>query len=304
MSVKKLIFGRPGSGKTTLLVKEIIEALDDGIIVFTNVEVNWFGKLFLMDKFSEILNYLLSLVFLIFHPRLKFQRLKIFKQINQIRDKIDAVVWHTTPSGQEIPNIDLTDLYTLKYNLDKKLNQIDRYIRIIKEGLIQEYYYSHQNLHYLDNLEDACNQITEISQTNGDAEFLLAWDEGFIDLDFSAKPPRYITNFFNQTRKLQVNVSVATQRPVAVYPAFRSLCDYMVKVVPKWFNRFEGRLYWVDYRADSLPDLSIRYDLDGKLIDESEHYCYIKGKRVFPYFDTRQSVGLKRLFQNKFSKSV
>ena len=64
------------------------------------------------------------------------------------------------------------------------------------------------------------------------------FDEGFVDLEHGKKVPRYITNFFNQTRKLQCDVIISSQRPVAVYPSYRALCDYMVLVKKSWFGWF------------------------------------------------------------------
>jgi len=296
MSVRKLIFGRPGSGKTTLLVKEVVEALDDGILVFSNVKINWFGKLFVKDKFTNFLNFLISLFLRLIFFRRKAKMKKFRKRIGEIDEISESIIWYRTPSGQEIPNRDLTDLYYEQYNLLKSLKKLEQYDMVIKDGLIDSYYYPKHNLYFFEDIEEAISRLLDKAQENPNEHFLFAWDEGFIDLDHSAKVPRYITNFLNQTRKLQVDVSIASQRPVAVYPSFRALCDYMVRCEQKMFGRIEGRQYWVDTRADALPDLSLRYDKDGKEIDESERYDKFRGSKIWPFFDTRQSIALKRLF--------
>jgi len=299
MATRKLIFGRPGSGKTTLMTKEIIDSLDDGIIVFSNVKVNWFGKLFLMDKFTYFVNslvkFFLSLIFL----NRKKQLEKISIRLSEIRETIENMEWHFTPEGQEIPNIDLTDLYFESYNLKEKRDKLQNIDKIIKNGLIGEYYYPPQNFNFSENLEETIQNVLDIAEKAPETRFLLAWDEGFIDLEHGAKVPRYVTNFLNQSRKLNVDVTIASQRPVAVYPSFRALCDYMIKCQPARFGKIEGRLYWVDTKADALPDLSVRFDADGRQIDESEHYTKFKGKKVFPFFDSYQSIALKRLFEGK-----
>lgn len=299
MSVRKLIFGRPGSGKTTLLTKEAVEALDDGIHVFSNVKINWFGKLFLRDRFSDFLNFLFSLFFrfLFFNRKQKIK--KIQKRLFELQKKAENVVWTKNPEGEAIPDIDLTDIYFEEYNLKANLKKYQNYDKVIKEGLITDYYYPRQNFHFYEDLEQAINTILDFAEEFKDRRFLLAWDEGFVDLEHGAKVPRYITNFLNQTRKLQVDVTIASQRPVAVYPSYRALCDYMIRCQPKIFGRIEGRLYWIDTRSDALPDLSTRYDPDGHKIDESEHYSTFKAKKVFPFFSTRQSIALKRLYQDK-----
>ena len=299
MSVRKLIFGRPGSGKTTLLVKEVVEALDSGRIVFSNVKINWFGKLFIMDKFSKFVNSIVSFNLRIFFLNRNIKLGKIYKRLAVIQEIRENVKWHTNAYGEEIPNIDLTDLYAESYNLSQQASKLKNINEILKEGLIREYYYPPTNYNFYEDLEEAIGKILDHAEQNPQASFHLAWDEGFIDLEHGAKVPRYVTNFLNQTRKLDIDVTIASQRPVAVYPSYRALCDYMVKCVPRWFGKFEGRLYWTDTRPDALPDLSLRYDSDGKEIDESEKYVKFKGKKVFPFFDSYQSIALRKLFERK-----
>lgn len=288
-----LIFGRPGCGKTTLAVREMIQALKRGDHVYSNIKIVWFGELFTLAGLHHFLNFLYSLC----AKSTFFWRKKNYNKYYSQKQKLEYRRDHVEFNSDQIPNENLTDLYFEIYSLEVKLERIRTINNRMEFGFIIPYYYSPVNYHYCDNLEEAIDKLITQAEENPSIFFTLAWDEGFVELEHGAKVPRFVTNFFNQTRKLSVDVIVCSQRPVAVYPGYRAICDYMVRVEKTFFGNFKARLYYVDSDANALPNLS----KDAEGLDQSEYYDNWRGKDVFPFFDTRQSIGLKKLFERKLN---
>lgn len=287
-----LIFGRPGSGKTSLAVLEMLEALKQGYYVYSNIKIQWYGELFVKAKVHIFLNSCYTLLKNITKKR----RLKKYNELIKLERILEEEQNTVSFDKDGIPNKNLTDIYYQLYYIKQKINKIKEINSKTQYGFIKNYYYQRSRYNYTENLEEAVECIIQESKQNGNEKyFLLCFDEGFIELDFSRKVPHYITNFLNQTRKLNVDVVISSQRPVAIYPAYRAICDFMVLVEKKWFDRFQATKYYVDDNANALPDLS--KDYEGK--DRGEHYINFKGKDVFPFFDTRQGVGIIKLLKEK-----
>ena len=128
----------------------------------------------------------------------------------------------------------------------------------------------------------------------------LIFDEGFSYLNAGMRPPKFITNFINQSRKLNCSVIVISQRPVAVFPDFRALVDFMVLVNKGWFNKFTSTRYYVDTSADALPSMEQIQTSNGlfgkkEVQDTGEKYKSYRGSDVFPFFETRQSFALNEV---------
>jgi len=282
-----LIFGRPGSGKTTLTVLEIIEALKQGRVVYTNIQIHWFGDLFRLTPIHKLLNKIYSLTFSTTTNQRNAKLVKLYAE----KDDLDYRMENVQFDENRIPNEPLTQIFYKLWFIKKDIEKIKEKNHNIEYGWIKEHYFEPSKYRYCEDLETAVKDLIQDSSANKDNEYLLAFDEGFVDLDFSRKVPNYVTNFFNQSRKLAVDVIISSQRPVAVYPGYRALCDYMVLVEKNWFGWFSSKKYFVDADANALPNLS--KDAEGK--DKGKGYRSWNGKAVFPFFDTRQSIGLKKL---------
>jgi len=289
-----LIFGRPGSGKTTLTVLEIIEALKAGKVVYTNIQIHWFGDLFKLTPIHNFLNKIYSLIFSTTTNQRNAKLVKLYAE----KDDLDYKMENVNYDENRIPDQPLTQIFYKLWFIKKDIEKLKDRNNNVEKGWIKEHYFEPSRYKYCEDLEDAVKALIQDSSTNPNQEYLLAFDEGFVDLDFSRKVPSYVTNFFNQSRKLAVDVIISSQRPVAVYPAYRALCDYMVLVEKNWFGMFHSKKYFVDSDANALPNLS--KDADGK--DKGKNYRSWNGKTIFPFFDTRQSIGLKRLLSEIIRK--
>ncbi len=287
-----LIFGRPGSGKTTLTTLEMLEALKDGFHVYSNIKLKWFGWLYLLSPFAKFGNLVYTFVMGKLLPIRTRKLNSLYQEIEKLRQLESEVRF-----DEGIPDVNLTEVFRDKYNINKKIDKILAINDKMRYGYFRDYYYSPNRYHYSENLELAVKEIIEEAIDKPKDNFMLAFDEGFVDLDHSRKVPAYVTNFFNQSRKLRVDTIISSQRPVAVYPSYRALCDYFVLVEKAYFGYFSSKKYFVDTNADALPNLT----KDNEDNDKGERYRTWKGSDVFPFFDTEQSIGLERLkdFFNK-----
>lgn len=286
-----LIFGRPGSGKTTLAVLEMLKALREGYYVYSNIQINWFGDLFALAPIHGFINRLYANI-----KRLTYRhRINKYSKLIEKKEYLTSVKQGVHYDGNGVPSVNLTKIYYDLYWIEHDLKKIENINDNMVNGWIKEHYYEPQRYTYTESLEEAIEKIISQAELNPNQKYLLAFDEGFIELDHNRKVPPYITNFFNQSRKLQCDVIVSSQRPVAVYPSFRALCDYMVLVEKTWFGWFNSKKYFVDDDANALPDLS--KDAEGK--DKGKDYITFRGKQVYPFFDTRQSIGLMKLFNRQ-----
>lgn len=298
MPRRVLFFGLPGSGKTVALVKEMLAALREGKIVYSNVKIVWFGDLFKHTKFTLFLNKVICTIFRILRPIFVKKYLNAYNKLEALKIRKSEVRFEHF-NEQEIPSDNLTEIYKQTFLAEKQLKFYGLLQEIEENGLINEHWYPKENYVYQEDLETAILSIVEQVENDPSKEFVMAWDEGFVDLEHGAKPPRFITNFYNQSRKLNVDILVASQRPVAVYPSFRALCDYMVHCEKRWFNRFKLEMFFVSNSANALPDLSA--DEEGRYRDSQPYDSFNGRKEVFPFFDTFQSIGLLKLF-NKDKK--
>lgn len=286
-----LIFGRPGSGKTCLSVLEIIQALKQGYYVYSNIEINWFGDLYTLSSWDKFINKIYSSFFGIFYNK----RLKKISKLEKLRTELFNAKENVIFNEYGIPNLNLTNIFYQDYWAKKDIEKLKKRNENCDIGLIREHYFAQNRFSYFENLEEAINCLIKKAEENKENKFMLAFDEGFIELDHSRKVPPFITNFLNQTRKLNCDVVISSQRPIAVYPSYRAICDFMVNVKKGWFNRFSSKLYYVDDNANALPNLE--QDKEGN--DKGENYKDFKGKEVYPFFDTKQSIGLKKIFSIK-----
>lgn len=290
-NLRILIFGRPGSGKTTLSVKMMKSALQRGEYVFSNIKIIWFGDLYFINKVHKALNFLIQNCLYLAKPLLERKKVKYYNKLLYYDEKQD--------SCQEIdgiPTEDLTFIYVQKYLITQALNGIKKLLKIQEDGYFKNHYYAPERYIFTEDLAEAQTEIIDHAQKYPESYHGLYWDEGFIDLDFGQKVETDITNFFNQSRKLNVDVVISSQRPVAVYPAYRALCDYMilVKRMPI-IGLFLGYQFFVDDDANALPDLS--RDTDGH--NQGKLKYVWRGKYIFPYFATRQSIGLAKLITRR-----
>jgi len=286
-----LIFGRPGSGKTTLSVKFMKEALWRGEYVFSNIKIKWMGDLYYINIFHKIINKIFSFILTILLPFINKKRKKYEKKLEK---------WEFREQGNtfidNIPTENLTFIYVQKYLLIKAIEGIKKLNVIRQEGYFKNHYYEPERYIFTEDLQEAQVSIIRHATEYPETYHGLYWDEGFIDLDFSQGVNSDITNFFNQSRKLNVDVIVSSQRPVAVYPAFRALCEYMilVKKLPL-LNWFMGYKFFVDDDPNALPDLS--KDIDGH--NQGKLKWIWRGKYIWPYFATKESIGLIKLITRK-----
>jgi len=289
-----LIFGRPGSGKTTLTVLEMLDALKKGKYVYSNIQIHWFGDLFFLAPIHIFINKIYTYFAKLTYGIRTKKYTKLLDRKEFLLDKKENVIY----DENRVPNVPLTTVFYELYYVEKGIEKIKEINNNMVNGWIKPHYYEPSRYHYCDELETAVVALINDSMANQERSYLLAFDEGFVDLDHQRKVPAYITNFFNQSRKLAVDVIISSQRPVAVYPGFRALCDFMVLVEKNWFGMFSSKKYFVDSDSNALPDLS--KGAEGK--DKGKNYRNWTGKAVFPFFDTRQSIGLKRLVAELLSK--
>lgn len=282
-----LIFGRPGSGKTALSVYEMLNALRSGYYVYSNIEIKWFGELFILEGIHKFIN---KIYFKFFYAIREFRRKMLEKSLDK-KYELECLRDNCTYDEFLIPSVNLTRIYYELYWINKKIEKLQNIEDNMKNGWIKPHYYHPSRYRYFDNLKDAITNLTQEALKNPNEKYLLCFDEGFIELDHQRSVPAYITNFFNQSRKLAVDVIISSQRPVAVYPSYRALCDYMIHVEKNWFNRFSSKKYYIDFNKDALPEIT--KDKDGS--EKGERYISWSGKDVFPFFDTRQSIGIKKI---------
>ena len=302
--VRNLIFGRPGAGKTTLLVHDMVDALRDNHIVVSNVSIKWFGYSVYATAGVLKLNSLLQFIFLsnIYTKHFNQKRKLLQDVIDEYQNNLDNIL---DPLGRRI--YDETVLRKTIFDKSEELTQIEEFITKVKDGFFRYKYYSKDNYIYEESLEKAIILIINKSLENPELKFLLAFDEGFSYLDHSRKVPAFITNFINQSRKLNCSISIASQRPVAVYPSYRALTDYMVHVENHKNKgiKYTSKKYYVDFNESALPDVGI-LEKEKKFFglvevsvgeDKGELYKDFKGKDVYYYFHTRQSFGLQELIK-------
>lgn len=284
-----LIFGRPGSGKTSLAVLKMLEALQDGYFVYSNIKINWFGELHRLTKFEKLQNKLYNIFWSIIFPKNK--REKKLKKLYEKDVELETLA-DNTKIIDNIPTENLTDIFYSQYWIQKNIDEIKNIEKNIREGWKKNYYYEKNRYNFIEDLEIAIKNLIDKATENPEEKYLLAFDEGFTELDYSRKVPAYVTNFFNQTRKLNIDVIICSQRPVAVYPSYRALCDYMVLVeFDKRFKTFSSKKFYVDENINALPDT--RPDYEGN--DKGEPYEKFNIKNVEPFFSHRQSIALKKL---------
>jgi len=288
-----LIFGRPGSGKTTLCVLEMLEALKSGYSVYSNIEIKWFGDLRILSKIEEKINGIYAWWFTIWQKG----RYKKIGQMETDLANIEYIRQNVRFDHKGMPNANLTALYATEYWLKEKLAKLKNINKNIERGWLKEHYWPETKYHYDEDLESAINALIKNALDQPDEKFMLAFDEAFIELDHNRKVPPFITNFFNQSRKLNVDVVISSQRPVAVYPSYRALCDYMVRVEKGWFNQFSSKKYFVDTSKEALPSP----ESENEENDKGKHYRSFSGKEVYPFFDTRQSIGIKKILNKYFN---
>jgi hypothetical protein len=291
-----LIFGRPGQGKTTLLVYEMIQALRMGHVVVSNVSINWHGYYFGGNWFTNLFNGFFRMIFfnryyIRYTDKKKLKNLSMVEEINK------------NITSEE--KLDRTRLRKARWHLEKEISDIEYFMNRVDDGMFSEFDYSPENYIHCDDLKEAIYKIIRIGLDDPDARFMLAFDEGFSYLDHGKKVDSLITEFFNQSRKMNTSVLIASQRPVAVYPSFRALVDFMVLVNKGHFG-FSSRKYFVDTNADALPEQTqieqnsgLLSRLFGKVEgnDYGKPYKKYKGKDVFYYFNTRQSYALEDLLK-------
>ena len=295
-----LIFGRPGQGKTTLLVYKMIEALRDGKVVLSNQAVKWYGYAFRLTPFHKYLNKCIKWLFT---TRFYVQRFNIYHErqtqfISDVKYKLDNLY-----DDDGYMKYDPTTLRKEIHHAEEVIEQIENFREDVDCGFIKEIEFPQENFIFEEDLSTAIATIIEMSLKDRSIEFFLGWDEGFAYLDSGKKVDPFITNFFNQSRKLNCSCFIASQRPVAVYPSFRALTDFMVLVKKKKFNRYSSTRFYVDTNESALPDLNKINSNSGffsALDDNSEKgekYINYKGRDVYYYFDTRQSFALNKLLE-------
>lgn len=289
-----LIFGRKGTGKTTLAVREMISSLSKGDYVYSNIKINWFGSLF----YPSILDKLLNFLYRLFH----FKEIVYLKRITKLQERGLELqyLWENVEYDLDtnFPNLNLTEVYAEMYYLEQDIKKNKKIIDNLQNGYIRSHWFDRTRYNFTTDLNEAMSLVVQKASKNPDHNYLLCWDEGFLDLDYKASVPANFTVFFNEARKLSVDVIACAQRPVAIYPAFRALCDYMIlveksKILGIDTGKFKGTKFFVDSDANALPDLS--QDAEGR--NKGEFYDSYSGKDVFPFFDTRQGVGILRLFK-------
>jgi hypothetical protein len=221
-------------------------------------------------------------------PFLKRKKRKLLKKIEKLKDRKEKVVY----DDDEIPSDDLTFIFVQQFLSIKACEVIDRVIKLQKYGPFKSHYYPPERYQFLEEIDVATTEIIKHATEYPNTYHGMYWDEGFVDLDHSQGVSSNTTNFFNQSRKLNVDCVISSQRPVAVYPSFRALVDYMllVKRIP-FLGIFLGFQFFVDDDANALPDLST--DVDGHNKGKLKYIW--RGKYIFPYFATRQSIGLTKL---------
>ena len=302
--VRNLIFGRPGAGKTTLLVNDMVQALREEHVVVSNVSIKWFGYSVYVGKAAKVINKILTKIYTgrLYTAHFNHKVKLLAKDIDEYNDNLANMFDY-----EEKRIYDETLLRKGIFDKTEEKAQIEDFVKKVKEGFLTYKYYPHTNYVYEESLEKAIIYIINQSLENPDKKFLLAFDEGFSYLDHSRKVPAFITNFINQSRKLNCSISIASQRPVAVYPSYRALTDYMVLVenVKNKGVKYKAKKYYVDFNESALPDVGI-LEKEKKFFglvevsvghDKGEHYAEFKGKDVYYYFHTRQSFGLKQLIE-------
>lgn len=290
-----LIFGRKGTGKTTLAVKEMLIALQKGDYVYSNIKINWFGDLFYPTLLDKFINKFYKLVKGKNNTKRQIKITKLTEQLDELKNIFEGDIEY---DDNEMPNINLTQLYVQMYFIKEKINNLKEICNHITFGKIKPHWYEETRYNYCEDLAEALKIIVSEAFKSPEKNFMLCWDEGFTDLNFKANVNKNITAIFNEARKLSCDIIACAQRPVAIYPDFRALCDYMVLVEKTTFlgietNNFKATKFYVDSDKDALPNLS--KDAEGK--DKGEPYGSWSGKDIFPFFTTRESIAVKKLFK-------
>jgi len=292
-----LIFGRKRQGKTTLAVHEMIQSLEKGDYVFSNIKIEWFGDLFYPNWFDAFKNKVYN-----FFAGNNIKRLeKIIKLEANYKDLVD-IANETVLDLEGFPSNNLRTIYLDQFKIITEIKKLKEINKNVEFGYVKKHWYPEHRYQYHEDLNYAIQEIVNDARQNPDRNYLLCWDEGFIDLNHKSGVPEEITAFFNEAGKLSIDIIVCAQRPVAIYPAFRALCDYMIlvekeKILGFETGNFKGKMFYVDSDANALPDLS--KDAEGK--NKGEDYGSWRGKDIFPYFKTRESIAIKKLF-NRFKK--
>lgn len=219
-----LIYGMPGSGKTTYCAKRIINALSDGYLVFSNIEVSFEGHTAIGLSNSKFLKFLVRLI-------IKIIDYKILKLENK------KVV-------EYYPSIPLTKL---KLKIKQSIGFYS-HLRYNLEKLVEVQIYDKDNYIFTMDFDFVVKTIKELPV---ERKKIVIWDEGFIDFSHQNSPSSSYAEFFNQGRHFNCDLVVSAQRAVAIFPTFRALCDYALEC-RKWWRFVEVRKHYLN-SISSLP---------------------------------------------------
>ena len=235
----------------------------------------------------------------------KGSNLKRLKKIDRLKlrfDELTELSDNTFLDDDGFPTNDLRKIFLDKYFIRQEIEKLEKVNDNVNNGYYRRHWYPDSRYRYFEDLYEAIHDVVNSARDHRDRNYMLCWDEGFIDLNHKAGVPEEITAFFNEASKLSIDLIVCSQRPVAIYPSFRALCEFMVRVEKEKIlgietSNFKAFKYYVDSDANALPDLS----KDAEDHDKGEPYDSWSGKDIFPYFQTRESIAVKKLFK-KFIK--
>jgi energy-coupling factor transporter ATP-binding protein EcfA2 len=290
-----LIFGRMGSGKSVSLTKMAIESLNRGYIVYTNYNLFWYGKLYLIGKLHVYINRFLKrpkfvarekryLTYLYKQLVPYARKHKILSSNNFKKDEFGSPIIDGDPCDPE-------KVYSVYADLNNKISSQKNFIKKIQRGYFQSHFHNLHNLRRIEGIDD----IMKIEGEGDDGPLsIIIVDEAhntFPAID-PRKIPEELLAWLTHIRKNNIALLVASQRITSVWNMVRVNSTYMLHLnklrLGPFGTYFIANKYYADKSQDGIPD----WDTE----EPATTFVYT-GRKWFKHYQTFEKIKLISKFK-------